>query len=292
MKESVTEFPYLSGGVPPNVGLVLEGGGMRGVFTCGALDYLMDVKIRFPYVVAVSAGACNGLSYMSGQRGRAKLSNIDMLERYQYIGLKYLWTQHSVMDLETLYKKLPNEYLPFDYAAYFRNPACFEMVTTNCRTGRAAYLSEHADAHRLLTLAQASSSLPFVCPIIDVDGEPMLDGGIVDSIPLERSISTGHVFNVIISTRNLGYRDKEVDYKLPRFLYRNYPRLRLMLSRRHITYNTQLAFMEQEEEAGRAIVVRPQRPIEVGRLERDVHKLTVLYEEGYEEARRTLAALL
>ena len=100
-----------------DVGLVLEGGGMRGVFTAGVLDFFLDRGIYFPYVVGVSAGACNGLSYMSRQRGRAKKSNIDCLEKYRYIGLKYLWTQHSILDLETLYEKLPAEILPFDYDA-------------------------------------------------------------------------------------------------------------------------------------------------------------------------------
>lgn len=127
-------------------GLVLEGGGMRGVFTCGVLDFMMDHKLEFPYVIGVSAGACNGLSYMSHQRGRAKFSNIDMLDKYHYIGLKYLWYQHSILDQHLLYDLFPSQILPFDYEAYFDNPARFEMVTTNCVTGRACYLEEKKDA--------------------------------------------------------------------------------------------------------------------------------------------------
>lgn len=125
-----------------NMGLVLEGGGMRGVFTCGVLDYFMDHHIEFPYGIGVSAGACNGLSYMSHQRGRAKYSNIDMMKKYHYIGLKYLWYQHSILDQKLLYEIFPEELLPYDYEAYFKNPARFEMVTTNCVTGRACYLEE------------------------------------------------------------------------------------------------------------------------------------------------------
>lgn len=115
-------------------GLVLEGGGMRGVFTCGVLDFMMDHHMQFPYVIGVSAGACNGLSYMSHQRGRAKFSNIDMLAEYHYIGLKYLWYQHSILDQHLLYDLFPTKILPYDFQAYFNNPARFEMVTTNCVT--------------------------------------------------------------------------------------------------------------------------------------------------------------
>lgn len=113
------------------IGLVLEGGGMRGVFTSGVLDFMLDHDINFSYCVGVSAGACNGLSYLSRQRGRAKQTNIDLLDKYQYIGLKHLWTQHSILDQDVIYNKIPNEYLPFDYATCFANPTEFEMVTTS-----------------------------------------------------------------------------------------------------------------------------------------------------------------
>lgn len=132
-------MPYT---LPQNTGLVLEGGGMRGVFTSGVLDYLLDSGITFPYCVSVSAGACNGLSYMSRQRGRAKKSNIDLLSQYRYIGMKYLWTQHSILDRDFLYDRMPHEVLPFDYDTCFANPMTFEMVTTNCLTGKACYLTE------------------------------------------------------------------------------------------------------------------------------------------------------
>ena len=115
--------------IDDKTGLVLEGGGMRGVFTCGVLDYMMDKKVWFPYGVGVSAGACNGLSYMSRQRGRAKFSNIDLLEKYHYIGIKHLWRKHSILDQELLYEHFPKEILPYDYKTYAENPARFEMVT-------------------------------------------------------------------------------------------------------------------------------------------------------------------
>lgn len=275
-----------------NTGLVLEGGGMRGVFTSGVLDYFMDKQIRFPYCVGVSAGACNGLSYKSLQRGRAKISNIDLLEKYQYIGVKYLWTQHSILDQEFLYDKIPHEVLPYDYEACFRNPMVFEMVTTNCRTGQSCYLTEDHDPKRLVDIAKASSSLPFVCPIVEIDGEPMLDGGIIDSIPVERAMQTGHPFNVVVMTRHRGFRTNERDIKMPRFVYRNYPRLRLVLSHRAAYYNRQLELVERLEDEGRILAIRPEKPVEVGRLEKDMKKLTALYEEGYRCAEKALSGIL
>ncbi len=272
--------------IDEKTGLVLEGGGMRGVFTCGVLDYLMDNHIRFPYAIGVSAGACNGLSYMSHQRGRAKFSNIDLLEKYHYIGIKNVWRQRSILDLDLLFRHFPEEIIPYDYEVYAQNPDRFEMVTTNCRTGRACYLEEKHDPKRIIDIVKASSSLPYVCPIVPVDGEPMLDGGIVDSIPIVRAMSQGFEKNVVVLTRNYGYRKKAKDMKVPHFIYTKYPRLRVALSNRCHLYNEQLTLVERLEKEGRITVIRPQKPIVVSRIETDTRKLLDLYEEGYECARQ------
>lgn len=274
--------------VHPDIGLVLEGGGMRGVFTSGVLDFLLDRDIRFKYAVAVSAGACNGLSYVSRQRGRARRSNIDMFEEHPYIGLRYLWTQHSILDRDFLYRQLPDEVLPYDYDTCFANPMTFEMVTTNCLTGRACYLSEHKDPGRLLQIAKASSSLPYVCPVVWVDHTPMLDGGIIDSIPIDRAISTGHSRNIVVLTRNRGYRPTASDIKVPHYIYTEFPRLRVLLSHRHAYYRRQLDRVEQLEDEEKIVVVRPERPMAVGRFGSDTRKLSALYDEGYECARKLL----
>lgn len=275
-----------------NMGLVLEGGGMRGVFTCGVLDYFMDHHIEFPYSIGVSAGACNGLSYISHQRGRAKYSNIDMMKKYHYIGLKYLWYQHSILDQKLLYEIFPEELLPYDYEAYFKNPTRFEMVTTNCVTGRACYLEEKEYKERLVAIAKASSSLPYVCPITYVDGRPMLDGGIVDSIPVLRAINQGYKQNVVVLTRNRGYRKSEKDIRVPRFIYTRYPRLRVVLSHRCRVYNEQLAMVERMEDEESIIVIRPEHPVVVNRIEKDVKKLSALYDEGYACAEKVMGPYL
>lgn len=264
-----------------NTGLVLEGGGMRGVFTSGVLDGFMKHDLYFRYVVAVSAGACNGMSYMSHQPRRARISNIDYLARYNYIGIRHLVTQGCIFDRELLYDKFPNQYLPFDFDTFFNYQCTFEMVTTNCQTGQAMYLSEKHDRQRALDIVRASSSLPYVSKIVEVDGIPMLDGGIVDSIPVQRAIDTGHPFNVVVCTRNKGYRETGRDYKIPRFIYRNYPRLRVALSRRIAAYNKQLEMIDRMEAAGQIICIRPERPMEVTRMAKDTAKLERLYEEGF-----------
>ncbi len=264
--------------------LILEGGGMRGVFTCGVLDNLMDRGIRFPYTVGVSAGACNGLSYMSGQRGRAKYSNIDLLNKYHYIGLKYLLTKRNIMDFDLLFHEFPERIIPYDYPAYANCMERYEMVTTSCLTGEARYYDEKHDPKRIIDIVKASSSLPFVCPIAYVDGEPMLDGGIADSIPLERAHKLGYDNNVVVLTRNKGYRKPQKPTFIPPLFYSHYPALREAIRRRNELYNRQIAMVEQLEAEGRLTVLRPEKPVAVDRMERDVNKLTALYDEGYQVA--------
>ncbi len=267
--------------VDRNTGLVLEGGGMRGVFTSGVLDAFMKNERYFRYVVAVSAGACNGMSYISRQPRRARISNIDMLVKYDYLGVRQLVSHGCIYDPELLYERFPNELVPFDYETYFANAGTFEVVTTNCLTGNAEYLSELSDPRRAIDIVHASSSLPYVCKTIDVDGVPMLDGGIVDSIPVMRAIEQGHQRNVVVCTRTRGYRSTGHDRKIPKFIYRKYPRLRVALSRRIAVYNEQLALVERLEDEGRIICIRPQRTMDVDRMTKDAGRLEALYEEGF-----------
>lgn len=262
-------------------GLILEGGGMRGVFTCGVLDNFMERGIRFPYTIGVSAGACNGLSYMSGQRGRAKYSNIDLLQQYDYIGIKHLIRHGNIMDFKLLFHTFPEEIIPYDYNALAQCSERFEMVTTSCKEGKACYFEEKNNPERIIDIAKASSSLPFVCPIAFVDGEPMLDGGIADSIPLQRAISQGYNNNVVVLTRNYGYRKPEKPERVPFPFYRKYPAIRDAIRRRNAIYNKEISQVEQLEKEGKITVIRPNRPITVSRMERDTEKLLALYNEGY-----------
>ena len=248
----------------------------------------MDNGSRFPFTVGVSAGACNGLSYMSGQRGRAKASNIDLMDQYHYVGIKYLFTQRCIMDFKLLFEDFPERIIPYDYDAYFSNPASIVMVTTNCLTGKAEYLEEKKSSARVMDIVRASSSLPFASPITYVDSVPMLDGGIADSIPVEYAMSQGYEKIVVVLTRNKGYRKKPGTMPLRKIFYRKYPQLQKALAQRNAVYNRTMDLIEKLEEEGRIAVIRPQKPVEVGRMEKDTAKLTALYEEGYEEARKFL----
>ena len=271
-----------------NTALVLEGGGLRGVFTCGVLDCFMEHGITFPFIVGVSAGACNGLSYMSGQKGRAKVSNIDLMDQYHYIGMKYLLTQGCIMDFKLLFEDFPTKIIPYNYDAYFQNPATFVMVTTNCLTGKAEYLEEKSSSDRVMSIVRASSSLPFVSKITYVDGVPMLDGGIADSIPVQYAMEQGYKNIVVVLTRNKGYRKKPGGMKAAKLFYRRYPALQKALSERNAVYNKTMDLIESLEDQGRITVIRPLKPVEVGRMEKDTAKLTALYEEGYEVAKKMI----
>lgn len=268
--------------------LVLEGGGMRGVFTSGVLDYMIDYNITFPYLVGVSAGSSNALSYAAHQRGRGKYIFADLQMERHYLGMRNIWRHHSIMDMDLLYHELPEEIWPYDYAAYRENPMRVESVATDCITGKAVYLEEKEDPKRIIDIVKASSSLPFVCPIVHVDGRPMLDGGITDSIPLQHALDLGYDHAVVVLTRQYGYRKEEKDVKIPPFIYNRYPKLREAICTRAARYNAQVELVEQLEREGSITVIRPDHPVEVARIETNMDKMNTLYRHGFEMAERIL----
>lgn len=277
--------------IDESTALILEGGGMRGTFTSGVLDNLLDKGIDFPFTVAVSAGACNGLSYMSRQRGRARRSNIDLYEKYRYVGLKYLFTQRNIMDFKLLFETFPNEICPYDYDAFFARKERFVMVTTNCLTGEACYMEEKTSPERVIEIVKASSSLPFAAPMVTIDDIPMLDGGIADSIPVQYAMNQGFKKFVIVLTRNKGYRKEEKNNPFVKLFYRKYPKLQEAINQRAANYNKTLDLIDKLEAEGRALVIRPEKPLQVSRIEKDINKLVDLYNEGFEMASRFVTQL-
>ena len=194
--------------------------------------------------------------------------------------------KRGLIDQQLLFHRFPDRLLPYNYKAYAENPGRFEMVTTDCRTGQASYWEEKYDEKRIIDIVKASSSLPYACPIIYVDGRPMLDGGIVDSIPLLRAYEQGYDKCVVVLTRNRGYRKSDKGLVVPRFIFKEYPRLRVALRNRNKVYNEHLELGERLEDEGKIIVVRPEEPIVVGRMETSVKKLTDLYHQGYACAKK------
>ena len=261
---------------------------MRGIFTVGVLDYLMDCQYWFPYTIGVSAGASNGISYASHQRGRSYFSNIELQQKRSYIGMSHFLRGHGYIDLDFLFYEYPDRYYPFDFETYRQAKERFVIVTSNCLTGQAEYFEEKDNFHRLIDICKASCSLPVMCPLSYVDGIPMVDGGVCDSIPVRRAIADGFPKNVIVLTRNRGYRKPDKEFHLPGFIYRQFPELRDQLRLRYKRYNEELDYIDQLEAEGRALVIRPLAPLSVGRTEKNTDKLKALYLEGYECAKRAL----
>lgn len=271
--------------------LVLEGGATRGVFTSGALDYLMEKEVWLSHVIGVSAGACNAVDYVSKQPGRTRDCMIpgDKSNSYYY-GVRDFVKERSLMNMDLIFDKFPNEIYPFDFDTYFASEMECELVTTNCLTGKAEYMSERKDGQRLLKICRASSSMPLLTPIVNIDGTPYLDGGLADSIPLRRARQIGNEKIVVILTKNKGYRKKVVSSAMQRIYkraYKSYPELIRTIFRRSFEYNKTMNYLDQLEARGEVFVLRPQiKP--VSRLERDAETLQAFYEHGYHYMERKL----
>ena len=262
----------------------MEGGANRGIFTAGVLDYLMERDFHFPYVVGTSAGACNATGYVSGQIGRMKKCTIITEKKNSYVTMKNMVKTHTLLDMDMIFEKYPEEIFPFDFDTFFQSDTQCEMVVTNCMTGKAEYLSEHADGKRLMEICRASSSMPLATEMVPIDGIPYLDGGIADSIPIVRSLKTGHKRNVIILTRNKGYRkkgSKRADRMYELVYGKNYSNLVYALENRAKNYNRILDYIEKWEKEEKVFVIRPEIP-PVARLEKDAGKLEEFYQHGYD----------
>lgn len=270
-----------------NIGLVLEGGGQRGIYTAGVLDVLLHFRLRVGYVIGVSAGAACATAYLSGQKGRNYNVFIGSAGKKKYLSLRNYFTQGSLFGLKYVFDELPNGSLPLDYAAADRSGIDFTVVMTDCKTGRPAY-QKIAGLKSGMEYLMASSAIPLVSRMFRLKGEPYLDGGVSDSIPIEKSIRDGNGKNIVVLTKNKGYRLKEpsaASRVLIRFFYHKYPKLKEALLRRHEVYNKSLSLVEKLESEGKALVLRPSRPIAVGKFEKNREKLINLYNNGVEDAR-------
>ncbi len=273
-------------------GLILEGGGMRGVYTAGVLDFFLDKNIFFDTCYGVSAGACHCCSYLSKQRKRAFETNVNYLKDKNYCSFYSLVKTGDLFGVDLMYNQIPNKLHPYDFEAFDNNPSVFKVVVTNCKTGKAEYITIK-DLHEDIIAVRASSSLPLLARIVEIKGEKYLDGGIADSIPLGKAIEDGSSKNVIILTQHPGYR-KDPNKMLPliKIKYKAYPKLIETIEKRHINYNESLDLIEEEVKAGRAFVIQPKKPVKLGRIEKDKEKLTALYEEGYRCAEESYDSLM
>lgn len=265
--------------------MVLEGGATRGIFTSGVLDYLMEQDFYTSHVIGVSAGSCNAVDYVSRQPGRTRDCMIPTDKSGQYIyGVGKFVKEKSLMNMDLIFDIYPNEKLPFDYDTYFQSEIMCEIVTTNCETGKAEYLSEKSDRERLMKICRASCSLPLITPIVNVDNVLYVDGGLADSVPVERAMKKGNDKVIVILTRNEGYRKKPISQGMARVYkraYRSYPNLVRAIRTRSYRYNREMDLIDRLEQEGKIFVLRPQvKP--VSRIERDTDTLMGFYTHGYE----------
>ncbi len=277
-----------------HAGLVLEGGGMKGIYTAGVLDLFLDKDLEFSSIYGVSAGACHLCSFVSKQRGRAKDVSVDYLDSKHYFGLESLLTTGNLFNVDMCYHTIPDYLYPFDHETYMKYEGKAYSVVTNVETGMAEYL-RLKDLRTDIIKVQASASLPLVSNIVKIDGKLYLDGGMADSIPIRKSIVDGNRKSVVVMTKEVGYRRKPIDkaqLALIKVRYAKYPKLVELMEHRHQAYNECLDYIEQLEEKGKIFVIRPQRASEVARIEHDRAKMEALYEEGYQEAKERYDALM
>ena len=271
------------------VGLVLEGGGMRCVFTAGVLDYFMDHDIEFPYVAGVSGGACAAACYLSHQRGRQKKIFIDFFKRFKIISLSQFFTKGAVFDLDLAVDRISKKILPFDFDAFFANPVEREFVASNCNTGEAVYFDERQSRQRLIDICKASCAVPVVTKKQFIDGVQMLDGGVCDPVPIKRAISKGYKRNIVVLTRNPHRRSPYTNLPIPLGIYGT--AITKKMRHRGRDYNNLMQFIEAKAETGEVLVLQPLKRLKVTSIEKDTDRLLELYEEGYECAKAIHAYL-
>ncbi len=266
-----------------NVDLVLEGGGMRGIFTAGVLDAFMENNIEFKRIFAVSAGACHACSFLSGQKKRAYNVGVDYLDNKHYCSLYSLLTTGDLFGAKFVYDEIPNKLNLYDYDAFNKNETEFYATVTNVETGEPEYI-RISDMRKDIVYVRASSSLPLVSKIVKVDGKKYLDGGIADSIPVKHSQKTGSPKSVVVLTQHRGYKkEPSSTSKLIKLLYAKYPKFAKKACDRYLMYNDTLDYIEAEEKKGKLFVIRPDAPLKIGRIEKNKEALTEVYLAGYKK---------
>ena len=266
-------------------GLVIEGGGTRGIYAAGVMDFFIENDMYFFNCYGVSAGACHCCSYLSKQKGRAKDVFVEYINDDRYASFKNLIKTGDYFGKEFSLKTIPDELLPYDYEAYKNQKTNFYAVATNVETGKAEYL-QVKDMHADIDYVWASSSLPLMSRIVEIDGKKYLDGGVADSIPVLKSIEDGNKKTVLILTREKEYRKKPNKLiSVVRMKYKAYPNFVKAMEERHLMYNEVLEKIDQLEKDGKIFVFRPKEKVKVGRIEKDKEVLKALYQQGYNDAK-------
>ncbi|WP_243522259.1 patatin family protein [Bacillus pseudomycoides] len=276
-----------------NIGLVLEGGGMKGLYTAGVLEYFMEKELFFPYVVGVSAGACMGATYLSRQKGRNKKVNTELVSDHRYISYRNFIRKRELFGMDFLFDEVPNKIVPFDFQTFLHTNEQFVIGTTDCETGQAVYYSKQERGDDILKIIRASSSVPFIAPAVDYDGKKLLDGGIIDPIPVRKAQKDGYKKNVVIMTKPEGYVKKRNRFSpMAKYLYRRYPKVSKLLVEHYRFYNESILYMSLDEQKENFFVIQPSMQLPVSGIERNKDKLVDLYNLGYQDAKNQYEQLL
>ncbi len=271
-------------------GLVLEGGGVRGIYTAGVLDVFMENGIVFDGVIGTSAGAIHAVSYLSGQKGRSIRYYKKYCKDYRFMSFKSFLLTGDVVGVDFCYHELPEKLDVFDNDAFMKNQTPFYVVCSNVETGKAEYIRV-TDAFKEIDYIRASASLPYFSRIVEIDGKKYLDGGCSDSIALCAFQNMGYEKNVVILTRDIEYRKKPEMKLLTGAVYRKYPEFREALLRRHEMYNRQVEDIIEKEKSGNTFVIRPETPLDIGRMETSPQKIEFVYNRGRNDAQKCLESL-
>ena len=272
------------------IGLVLEGGAMRGMYTAGVLDVFMEQGINVDGIMGVSAGALFGVNYKSRQPGRTLRYNIKFAKDKRYIGLESLVRTGNIVNKEFCFDEIPNKLDIFDYDTFKKTNERFYAVVTNVETGEPEYI-ELDDLHDSMEYLRASGSMPFVSKMVKIDGKEYLDGGISDSIPVEKMIDMGYDKIIVVLTRPKNYTKKKNDERVAKIFYKKYPKLVEAINTRYLRYNNELKNIERLEKDNKIFVIRPSKLVNIKRIEKDEKKLKEMYELGRNDAKVSLDKL-
>ena len=273
-------------------GLIMEGGAMRGMFTAGVIDVMMEQGIAFDGAIGVSAGACFGCNYKSKQIGRAIRYNTRFSGDKRYGGIRVLLKEGNYYSKQFCYEAVPTKYDVFDFETFERNPMEFYIVCTDVDTGKAEYHKYENRHDHGFEWIRASASMPLVSQMVEIDGRKFLDGALADSIPVRFFESIGYDRNIVILTQPMGFR-KKPDALLPvmKQYYRRYPKLVEAMTSRHAQYNASLDYIACREAAGELLVIRPPETLPIKRTEKNPEKLRLVYEIGRKAAEDRIAEI-
>lgn len=263
------------------VGLVLEGGAMRGIYTAGVIDTLMKENILVDGIIGVSAGALFGMNYKSKQIGRVKRYNENYIKDKNYFGINSYLKTGNVMNEEFCFHKLINELDPVDFDEFKNNKVDFYVVVTNIESGNAEYIKINDLRNKdELEYLRASGSMPFFSKIVNINNKKYLDGAIGDSIPLKKMKELGFDKLIVVLTRPKGYKKKKKLFKFGKFYYKDYPLFVKKINERYKNYNNEINYIEKEYKNNNIVVIRPSRLIKIKRIEKNIDKINEMYNLG------------